>query len=64
MTTWVQYLDDDTDYELQFIIKEVKKVLESKYTKTECVFDIIKLSVKDKGFIIKNIIEMKTNKTD
>ena len=61
MTTWVQYLNDDSNHELQFIIKEVKKVL-GNYTNIECIVDLVMLATKDRELTISRILHMKKDK--
>lgn len=55
MTTFMQHLNDDLNYELKYIVKEVKKTRPG-YTKTQCIEDIIKLSLKDKDNLIKEVL--------
>ena len=65
--SFVMRLDGDTDYDIGFIIKEVGKVLKERnmlekrkrYTKTSCVEDIIRLRIKDKENLVKEILQSK-----
>jgi len=59
MTTWVQYLGDDENYELGYITKEVANRIGRKYAKTECIIDLVKLALKEKETVITRIVKQK-----
>lgn len=63
MPSWVQYVDNDTTYELEYIIKEVAKVT-GRYTKTECVADLIKIATENKNEFVRRILEKKEVKVN
>lgn len=68
MTTFVQGLDDDLNHEVVGIIKDVKKIFKaenklSKYSKSQCVEDIVELSIgRDRKELINEIIALRRKK--
>lgn len=61
MGGFVLKLNEDINYELGYIIKEIRKKL-GKYTKTECINDLVKQAVDNKEETIRNILKTKNVK--
>ena len=50
-------LDSDTDYEVLYIVKEVRKKI-GKYSKSQCIQDIVKVGMINKNNLLVNILDM------
>ena len=58
MPSFTQFLEEDLNYDLLEVVKEIKKVRKGRYSKTECIRDIVRVVLKDKEKIINDIINL------